>query len=423
MSKKKNRKPKNRFMKMKKQLVLIVMAITIGIFLLVFGTVRSVLTVHYEEYERNIVSLIENHDGVLPSPGYYNVSGIIPNYTRQFHLSSGDLRTIHYCSIIYEADGEITYPKENISEVETYLIPRVSNVILKKSQNFGYYENYYYHKTYDGDRCIITLLDCAQYEQIKLMITEILGGVLVIMAVMVTLIFAKASKKIIRPFEENSKLQQQFITDASHELKTPLAIISANAEVLQMKDGESKWLANIILQSKRMSELIEDLLTLSKADEVDFQFIKESVDLSDTALNILPSYHESTVSRNIQLHTSIQPHVCLNASSEMIQKLITILMDNAIKYTSDNGEIKLTIAQSGNKINMDFYNTAEIPDDYNLNNLFNRFYRPDSSRNSSTGGHGIGLSIARKIVEIHGGNIVAQRKDSGIVFSATFKAR
>ncbi|MCR5101686.1 MAG: GHKL domain-containing protein [Butyrivibrio sp.] len=172
-----------------------------------------------------------------------------------------------------------------------------------------------------------------------------------------------------------------------------------------------------------MSSLIDDLLTLAKSDEIDDEYVFESFNLSETALNILPSYSESTLSRGIRLQNNIQPNIIFNGNREMIEKLITILMDNAIKYTKENGEIILSIAQNGSKINMDFYNTADISEDYDLNNLFNRFYRPDNSRNSSTGGHGIGLSIAKKIVKNHGGMIIAQKKDNGIFFSTSFRNR
>ena len=190
---------------------------------------------------------------------------------------------------------------------------------------------------------------------------------------LITVIFAIASKRAVRPFEINSNRQKQFITDASHELKTPLAIISANAEVLQYKGDGNEWTQNIIDQTKHMGKLINQLLVLAKLDEVQEKSEKQEADLKLLLEETIEPFEEVATQKKVTLKLHLEEGVTIRVNTT----------------------------------------EKELPD---TKRMFDRFYRSDSSRSSKTGGQGIGLSIAKKIVDSHKGSITAKAGDGMVTF-------
>ena len=225
---------------------------------------------------------------------------------------------------------------------------------------------------------------------------------------LITIIFIIASKRVVRPFEVNSQRQKQFITDASHELKTPLAIISANAEVLQYKGEQNEWLQNIVEQAKRMGKLINQLLVLAKLDEVQENNERQEIDMKELVEKAVEPFHEVLEQKDVMLSVEAEDGLIVRANREQIEQLVTILMDNASKYVSEHGSIVWVTFSIANTTEEDKIDTAR---------LFDRFYRNDSSRSSKTGGHGIGLSIAKKIVDAHKGSIAAESEGNTVIFS------
>lgn len=233
----------------------------------------------------------------------------------------------------------------------------------------------------------------------------------------ITLVFAFLLGRIVRPFAENARMQKQFITDASHELKTPLAIIFANAEVLAYKDGENEWINNITTQVKRVSDLVNEMLTLNRLEEIDEVSDIEPVLFSQTVDSITITFEEVLLGKHSVLRRDIQPDVTLNGNPAQLERLVSVLTENASKYVSENGEVTVTLRQVPRHTLLTVFNTCEIDPDTDYSHLFDRFYRPDSSRTSKTGGHGIGLSIAKRIVTLHNGSIEAIPSDKGMTFS------
>lgn len=240
---------------------------------------------------------------------------------------------------------------------------------------------------------------------------------------MITIVFSFLSKLIVRPFEENSRMQKQFITDASHELKTPLAIISANAEVLAYKNGENEWIKNITSQVTRISELVGELLTLNRLEEVDEITDITQVDLSGILNKYAGDFEEVLKGKNITLSKDIQPDVIINGNPSQLERLVSVLIENASKYASENGEVRIILSKNAKFVRLSVFNTCEIDPETDFRHLFDRFYRPDSSRTSKTGGHGIGLSIAKRIVTLHNGSIEAAPSENGIVFNAKISSK
>ena len=222
------------------------------------------------------------------------------------------------------------------------------------------------------------------------------------------------SKKAVAPMVQAYEKQNAFITDASHELKTPLAIINTSADVLEMESGESKWTGNI---HKQVNGLIGNLISLTKLEESD-DLDRLEFSLSDTLDDCVMDVKDYALSLDKNIVTDIEKDISFKGDEKLIRQVIGILLDNAIKYAREKSDINVKLTKQNKKIVFTVENEADNLEIKNYNILFERFYRADSSRNSKTGGYGIGLSIAQSIVLKHKGKISADSFDGErIVFT------
>lgn len=225
------------------------------------------------------------------------------------------------------------------------------------------------------------------------------------------------SKKAVAPMVQAYEKQNAFITDASHELKTPLAIINTSADVLKMESGESKWTGNIHKQVNRLNGLIGNLISLTKLEESD-DLDRLEFSLSDTLDDCVMDVKDYALSLDKNIVTDIEKDISFKGDEKLIRQVIGILLDNAIKYAREKSDINVKLTKQNKKIVFTVENEADNLEIKNYNILFERFYRADSSRNSKTGGYGIGLSIAQSIVLKHKGKISADSFDGErIVFT------
>ena len=237
--------------------------------------------------------------------------------------------------------------------------------------------------------------------------------------IVVTVLVALFSKRAIKPMVENMERQKRFITDAGHEIKTPLAIISANTEVIEMLEGENEWTQSIRHQTSRLSELVARLLKLAKSeDEINQELILTEFDISDAVADAATPFITLAKSKNKDLTLDITDGLKFTGDEAQIRELVSILTENAVKYAEENTEIKLSLKRQGKETVLSVFNKGEPIDERSLPRLFDRFYREDSSRTRDTGGSGIGLSIAKAIVTSHKGSISAKNTDGGILFTA-----
>ena len=244
-----------------------------------------------------------------------------------------------------------------------------------------------------------------------------IGGLL---AVLLLLIFLSA--RIVKPFSQSYEKQKQFITDAGHELKTPLTIIDADTEVLAMDIGENEWLHDIQNQTKRLAQLTNDLILLSRMEEQP-QTERIEFPVSDLVEEAAAAFQALAKTQGKQLSCHIQPMLSMVGDEKSIRQLVSILLDNAIKYSDSGGRIELTLEKQKNMIRLSVFNTARSVPRESLPRLFDRFYRADQSRNSRTGGYGLGLSIASAVVSAHKGKIWATTQDEkSLLIVAAFPA-
>ena len=228
------------------------------------------------------------------------------------------------------------------------------------------------------------------------------------------------SKKAVAPMVQAYEKQNAFITDASHELKTPLAIINTSADVLEMESGESKWTGNIHKQVNRLNGLIGNLISLTKLEESD-DLDRLEFSLSDTLDDCVMDVKDYALSLDKNIVTDIEKDISFKGDEKLIRQVIGILLDNAIKYAREKSDINVKLTKQNKKIVFTVENEADNLEIKNYNILFERFYRADSSRNSKTGGYGIGLSIAQSIVLKHKGKISADSFDGErIIFTVKF---
>lgn len=282
-----------------------------------------------------------------------------------------------------------------------------SHIYSTAQPGFGLLGVYRYYYTNDGNQQLFVFIDAQkEFDSASRLITiSIIVGVLTLIVILLPVtLFCKMA---VRPVAQAIEKQKQFITDASHELKTPLAIISADAEVIELTGGESEWLSSIKNQTQRMSVLIKNLVNLSKIDEVQDDKKKDFFNISQTVSEVVASFETKAKHDGKNLVVTAAPELKFYGCQEEIIQLVSILCDNALKYSDEAGTIRVSLYRSGKHICIDCFNTCESIDPTTVSRLFDRFYRADSSRSRETGGYGIGLSVAKAITERHKGKIRA----------------
>lgn len=335
-----------------------------------------------------------------------------PQGDDQDHFSVETPFETRYFIVTEDEDGEITdCDLDRIAAVDEDTAEEYAQEVSAKSGSTGFQGIYRYRVTETEDGVKYVFLDCRrEISNFRtVLVTTVSVSLLGLAAVLVLVVIF--SRMVFRPVEESIQKQKRFITDASHELKTPLTIIDANTEVLEMESGESQWTKSTRKQIQRLSGLVQQLVTLSRLDEEKgLQDIAE-FNLSEAVAESAQPYEALAQTKEKQLTLNLESNLMYVGSEKSIRQLAGILMDNAVKYSSDKGNITLTLKKKGKKILLEVYNDAENLPEGKLDVLFERFYRLDSSRNSGTGGSGIGLSVAKAIVQAHKGKITAENRN------------
>ncbi len=328
-----------------------------------------------------------------------------PNYIPKF---------LRYFTVKLDSNGEISELKleKSPSLTEEYAAAAVKHT---QGRVRGRYQSFKFSvtKLYDNST-LIAFLDTSNELNTLSRVFAISIAIFVISWLIMLLILIPLSKKAIKPIAENIEKQKQFITNAGHELKTPLSIILANTDALELYKGKNKWSINIRAQVQRLSGLMQNMLTLAKADESGIDFPKTEFCISDVIDSVLQTFKESVSMKNIRLDADIETNISVYANSENIVQIANILIDNAVKYT--DGYISVTLETDGHKAVFSILNTCTVTED-NPEKMFERFYRGDSSRTQKNGGYGIGLSAAKALAEANGGTLTAHYKnDNSIIF-------
>lgn len=329
-----------------------------------------------------------------------------------------------YFSVFLDSSGNvISVNTGKIAAVDTSTAIQYAQDVWQNKNDKGFADDYRYLIYSLGTEVHLIFLDCGR--SLSSFRTFMLNGVATslvgLLAVLLLLILL--SRRIVKPFIENFEKQKQFITDAGHELKTPLTIIDADAEVLEMDLGQNEWLNDIQNQTKRLADLTNNLILLARMEEEQPRIEAIEFPLSDMAEEAVAAFQAPAKTQNKSLTFQIQPMISMVGDEKAIRRLFSILLDNAVKYSEDGGNISLTLEKQKNFIRLYVFNTAEAVAKSSLPHLFDRFYRADQSRNSQTGRYGLGLSIAAAIVNAHKGKISAATQDEkSLLITVTFPA-
>lgn len=405
--------------KMRLKMIGIVFASVVAAFMVMTIILVMCFGAYRNRQADQITAMISENNGTVPQLKDYKQqqknSQAFERYFNNYNEDSS-YRT-RFFRIFLDEDKKVTNVNmDHIAAVDEKKAVRMTKMAMLRRGKVGLVGSYRYRKEYkDGQVRSIIFLDCKENQSFYHLAVTITITVSTLLTCLITIIFAIASKRAVRPFEINSNRQKQFITDASHELKTPLAIISANAEVLQYKGDGNEWTQNIIDQTKHMGKLINQLLVLAKLDEVQEKSEKQEADLKLLLEETTRPFEEVATQKKVTLKLHLEEGVTIRVNREQIAQLVSILTENAAKYVNDGGKIvwRLTKTQHGAVLVVKNTTEKELPD---TKRMFDRFYRSDSSRSSKTGGQGIGLSIAKKIVDSHKGSITAKAGDGVVTF-------
>ena len=303
-------------------------------------------------------------------------------------------------------NGEVSRVSvEKIAAVTEADAVSYAKAALSTSKVEGYRGFYKYRVTERGDGQTVWFLDCGEDLRGAISLLFFTICISVVFLLLFFILVSLLSRRAVSPVLKNIERQKRFITDAGHELKTPLAIISANTDVLSL-EGENEWVESIRQQTHRMEHLVQDLLTLSKAEETVPLSSREEFDLSDAVLDTATPFRSIAQTRGKTVRLQIAPEIRYRGDEGELRRLVSILMENALKYASAGGEIFLSLRREGKRVVLTQSNPCDrLPDRSQLQHLFDRFYRADPSRSRESGGYGIGLSIAQGIVTAHKGKI------------------
>lgn len=409
----------------------IIMA-TIGVLVVLGGALGLINTIAYMRMNQQVMSvltyIIHNNGAVPQKIGGDDGSFFSdPSWTEETPEFAYQIR---FFSVLVNANGYAQHIDiqhiASFSEKEAIEYARMTVAEARKSgENQGFFKkgraSYAYMIMPDDDGSfLIVILDCtrdvaAVSSFMRYSLWFGLGCV-----VLYVLILAAMCNVAIRPFVRNMENQKRFITNAGHELKTPIAIISANAEAIEMINGQSQWTDSILKQVRRLSNLIQDLIMLSKMGErSQVDLVITDVNLSETVHAVADSFQQLAIDAEKTLTTAIADGIHVKGDSKCLYELVNILVDNAVKYCDDKGTIDVSLRRGrlGKGAVVAVTNTYADGANVDYSRFFERFYRGDTSHNSQKAGYGIGLSMAEELTKLMGGKINVSYKAQRITFT------
>ncbi len=398
----------------------IVATIMFVLVLLWVATLGIIYIFSYFEMSNQNKRMLKAHAGMyvldmskneIPS-GVPAPNGRSPGIEQGF-ADSPMFRLSTFYTVAFSYDGKILETKNEPPTVHTDDdLEMLARKIIEEGRESGTKNNLAFYKTDKGGYILVTFMDNTVINESAatlLRYTLIFGGFAMVVFFLFSVFIAR---KIVRPLEVSYQKQKQFISDAGHELKTPVSIVGANAELLSREIGNNQWLANIQYENERMGLLVSQLLELARTENIVPKM--EHIDFSYLVNGETLPFESIAFEKGIVLHSNITGGISVVGSGDQLKQLVSILLDNAIRHSSGGNEVCLNLTRKQGAAILSVVNKGEeIPKEQH-ERIFERFYRADTARNSEDKHYGLGLAIAKAIVDSHKGHIEVFC-DSGLV--------
>jgi signal transduction histidine kinase len=392
--------------KLRIKFILVMMGVLVAVFAILFAMLNIFMQTSSSRQTEQLLSYVAEQDGLLlpfrgPDARGDFPSGFNPAMMRagRFFYAKADAQ-----GSFFETNYEMMFDFTNSEALD------LAKNALGRSQEKGTIDHFQYLVARKDYGHIIVFAE-RSIEALMLSRLAAISGWVALGTFSALLVFSLLlSKWAVKPIAAAFDKQRRFISDASHELKTPLAILNANAGVLENEVGANRSLESIKAQSERMKRLIQSLLTLAKADEGNAQTVFSEFDLSKTVLNAALEFESRAFEERTRYEVFVEEEIAYSGDPQQIRQLAAILIDNALKYSGENGQVKVALKKESGKRVFFVYNTGVGVQDQERALIFERFYRSDESRARETGGYGLGLSIAKAIADAHKGKIVVDGK-------------
>ena len=406
---------------------IVVATIAVSIMLIsIIGILNASKYATSEKKINKILDLLSKNNGVLPDEEV--VEKILGRKTNPDII----VQYRYFSAYVDSTNKVITMNTEHIANLsETDVIFYIRKILSGKNRygNFTTTDGQkfaYKLSLHEDDSKLIVVLDTTSYIEDRADLIDTSVFIFFSNLVFFIIIFVIFSGKVMMPFMENYRNQKAFITNAGHELKTPLAIISANNELCEMIGGENEWTKSTKEQVERMTDLINRLVVLARFEEKSEEksdVAEKNINFSDIVTKSANSFKSMAIKGGKNFESNIQKNLCISGDDGAIYELVNILIDNANKYCDDGGTVGVGLLQHGitfKKAKLVVYNTYKSGKGVDYSRFFERFYRGDKSHNSNVSGYGVGLSIAGNIVKRHKGKIHISYKNDTIYFNVYF---
>lgn len=410
---------------LKRRFVTAIMASALAMLVVVLALVNLLVFINTDTKANEMLNVIKDSHGVINYMDDTDVN-ILDYFNPKGQVGNQGIYAVRFFYVRFAENGEVqTVNTEHFENISAETAEELAHKAIESGKNSAYINSSFKYIIDESEGNISTVYFMNMSNEFKsansiLRYSFIAGfAVYAVMFIIVVLV----SDRAVQPIVENTVRQKQFITDAGHELKTPIAIISANAEVLEMMNGENEWITSIKHQTERLSALIKNLLVLSKAEEKSKNESFSEVAISDIVSATVASFSAVAYRNGKRLFAEVQPTLTLWGNDKAIAELTNILLDNAVKYAADGSKIELSLYKKGRQIILQTENVLEKGTTVNTDRLFDRFYRSDKSRSRETGGYGIGLSIAKAIADSHKATLHAESVKNKIRFTVTFNIK
>lgn len=410
---------------LKRRFVTGIMASALAMLVVVLALVNLLVFINTDSKANEMLNVIKDSDGVINYMTDSDIN-ILDYFDPNNQVENQSTYTVRFFYVRFSENGDVqTVNTEHLETVNIETAQELARKAIASGKDTAYINSSFKYIIDRGEGKSSTVYFMNMSEELKsansILRSSFIAGfsVYAVMFVIVVLVSGRA----VQPIVENTVRQKQFITDAGHELKTPIAIISANAEVLEMMNGENEWTTSIKHQTERLSALIKNLLVLSKAEEKSKVESFSEVAISDIVSATVASFSAVAYRNGKRLFAEVQPTLTMWGNEKSIAELTHILLDNAVKYAAEGSKIELSLYKKGRQIILQTENVLEKGTTVNTDRLFDRFYRSDKSRSRETGGYGIGLSIAKAIADSHKGTLQAESVGNKIRFTVTFNIK